>query len=684
MSFEVLGQENLLFNRIQAAKDKDIKFENIGDFFISTTELNQDLILQFKNQEDVDFIKIKDKERSSFGDAIEMTLPLKSECLILQLLRVSDSFYDYKVKLSDGREMNSNNKIEHFRGVVEGQPNSIVALSVFNNEVLGIVSTTHGNFNISYDKNSDTHLYYNEKNLNNQLNFKCGNSEDAASFSRYSPEVLSQVSKIAINSAEKCVRLYLETEYDVLQARGNVASVELFVSSIFNQVATLYENENIGVSISDIFVWTSADPYTGNNTTSLLTQFQSARTSFDGDLGQLLTFRDVGGGRAAEINGLCNSLVSKKLSVSGINNTFSNVPAYSWTVAVVTHEFGHLLGSRHTHACVWNGNNTAIDGCVSPENLACSRPGVPSAGGTIMSYCHFDDVGINFSLGFGPQPGNVIRNSVANATCLCDCVNSSISGPNILCSSTNFNLLNPPTGNSILWSVSPSNMFTGSTSGNGSTANLNPNSASRGLAILTFTVVTSCGNVEIKKPMWVGKASVQILGPYEFQFNTVQNFSTEGTYPYAIQYPLMGISNYQWSVFPSGYEWIGGNGSSGISLSISNPDEYSLGLSVTNPCGVIGSEIAISVYDLWSMFLIYPNPASGILNISKKATISSKQIETTPFEISLHDSRGQQIIAPRPVHEQVEIDVSNLENGFYFIHILYKGKTIKKQIKVER
>ncbi|MDR1182942.1 MAG: hypothetical protein LBL13_13295 [Bacteroidales bacterium] len=39
-----------------------------------------------------------------------------------------------------------------------------------------------------------------------------------------------------------------------------------------------------------------------------------------------------------------------------------------------------------------------------------------------MSYCHQrTDVGINFNLGFGEQPDNVIREKVANAGCLLAC-----------------------------------------------------------------------------------------------------------------------------------------------------------------------------------------------------------------------------------------------------------------------
>ncbi|SIS50526.1 S8 family serine peptidase [Belliella pelovolcani] len=73
-----------------------------------------------------------------------------------------------------------------------------------------------------------------------------------------------------------------------------------------------------------------------------------------------------------------------------------------------------------------------------------------------------------------------------------------ISGSDYLCSSSTYSIQNPSTGSTISWSVSPTHLFSGATSGSGATANLSPASgAASGQAILTFEVTTTCGVINV-------------------------------------------------------------------------------------------------------------------------------------------------------------------------------------------
>jgi hypothetical protein len=222
-------------------------------------------------------------------------------------------------------------------------------------------------------------------------------------------------------------------------------------------VQTLFDNDGITVGLKSIFIWTEQDPYEGIGTVSsdYLYTFLDTRVVFDGDVGQLVGIDPGALGGVAFLNTLCTQ---NNYSYSDVNFSFSTVPTYSWTVLVISHEFGHSLGSPHTHGCYWNGNNTPIDGCgqqagfFEPTQTSCPNIGpIPATDvkGTIMSYCHLiSGVGISFSEGFGPQPSALILANVNSKTCLSfDCATS--------CSNTITELIilnETPTSISLTWS----------------------------------------------------------------------------------------------------------------------------------------------------------------------------------------------------------------------------------------
>ncbi|MFM2136417.1 MAG: hypothetical protein RL021_1817, partial [Bacteroidota bacterium] len=315
----------------------------------------------------------------------------------------------------------------HFRGHVEGDSKSIAAFSFFDDEILGIFSfsTTGGNYNISkvWSEPSGTlFALFDDIHIKERPAFNCFAVENPAP----NRQERGGNSGNTSNSV-KCVKVFADLDYYTYTTyySGNTTGAVNYVSGLFNQVITVYNAENISVTLSGINVWMVQDPYDPTSTSTLLTTFQNYRNSaggaFTGDLAHLLTRKSVGGGRAY-LNALCGT---SKYGVSGSLGSTSTIVPYSWNVNVVAHELGHNFSSQHTHDCAWNGNNTPIDGCGPaagyPTNCP-TGPLPPSSGGTIMSYCHLlSSVGINLTNGFGQQPGDRIRTYVNGSACLVSC-----------------------------------------------------------------------------------------------------------------------------------------------------------------------------------------------------------------------------------------------------------------------
>jgi hypothetical protein len=399
-------------------EDASYRTENLNEIEIARyVTLNQSVLNRINNQQ---------------PDFITLQLPLKNQPDIQVLLYKANLFTpDFSVTSagSNGAPVSYRPGL-HYQGIIAGNIQSIAAISIFDNEVMGLISDpASGNIVIGrlQKKSSSIHIIYNDQDLKNKPSMECATPADQGTYEKHQLEIPAQRA-LMVN----CIRLYWEVNYNIYTDKGSITNAANYVTGLFNQSAIIYANDNIPVELSEVYVWDVASPYTGTTTSAFLSQFQSYRTSFNGDLAHLLGYGG-GGGVAAGFSGICASNNSSSKCYSGINSTYSNVPTYSWSVMVVTHEQGHLMGSRHTHACVWNGNNTAIDGCGPAAGYAyegsCSGAPIPSGGGTIMSYCHLNAVGINLSLGFGPQPKAVILNNYTNGACLTACMGTSCMPP---------------------------------------------------------------------------------------------------------------------------------------------------------------------------------------------------------------------------------------------------------------
>lgn len=434
----------------------------------------------------------------------------------------------------------------HYWGINPAAGNSLVAISIFEEDLKGLISDDLGNWNLGKLANKeDIFIYYNDKNLLNQSpNLSCGTKDDL---------YIQIPEETSVNKGNnpKCVDIYVEVNYDIyLTHFGNTNA---FVTSIFNQSAILYANRGITIRLSDMLIWTIPSPYNGVNSTQMLNQFQAQTNFWNGDIAHLLTYHAYGG-LAATINGLCHPNMDSRMCYSGIeNNIVNNVPIYSWTVYVFSHENGHLLGSPHTHNCSWNGNNTAIDGCWTPEG-SCSQPGIPSNGGTVMSYCHQLPIGVNFANGFHPQVGNRMNNAINSAGCLALC-----NGPACTVSVSPSSISTTPAGgnNSTFvtattgqaWSASSNTFWITVTSGSGN-----------GSGTLGFNVAANTGPARTGTISISCATSATTVTVYQADGGCVANLSLNGAVSGTLNYSASNtISSTQTLHNQSNVDYSGGN-----------------------------------------------------------------------------------------------------------------------------
>lgn len=352
---------------------------------------------------------------------LEMSLPYDKGNLDLELLRVELFTPDFKLITSQsGNQAVTIQKGVFYRGMVKNDPGSLVTLSFFEHEVVGIIAFEQGNIVIvNYDKTkSEEYVIYNDQDLNEPLNFDCQTAEVEPG-SKLAEEIRKLSAQKRLESrSDKCVRMYFELDYTLVTEKGGAQGAMNWFSGVFNQVQALYANDGITMSVSEIFAWTTDDPYTDATTNGALNKFRLGRPSFNGDLAHLVSRGAPTGGGVAYLNTLCTNY---GYAYSWVKSFYSDFPVYSWTVNVIAHETGHNLGSPHTHNCSWAGG--PIDGCGPTANAAyaegsCAIGPVPTDGGTVMSYCHLLGTGINLTKGFGPLPLNLITIRINESTCL--------------------------------------------------------------------------------------------------------------------------------------------------------------------------------------------------------------------------------------------------------------------------
>ena len=336
-----------------------------------------------------------------------------------------------------------------YHGIIKGDVNSIAAVSVFEKEVHIFLQDKDGFYKIIPTNKTADYVLYQEEKKQGEQKFTCGvNGTHKSRQNRVNLPPSSQPR----HSMMGCVPIYIEADHALYVAQGsNATTVTNFINAMMTQATAIYASIGVNITMSQLFIHTTADPYPNTINDKLNPFGEAKQNNYNGRLAHLIS--GDGGGGLAWLDVLCATWEVGNdgygpYGVSGLGQPNLAAPDVEDLITLV-HELGHNFGSQHTQACAWNGNNTAIDGCVAAEG-ECPRPNTdcPAGGGTIMSYCSTPDEPLedcNATTNWHPQVRTLIQANAATATQ--ECLNTSCGGNGNNCMGVDITVTNTSNGN---------------------------------------------------------------------------------------------------------------------------------------------------------------------------------------------------------------------------------------------
>lgn len=650
--------------------------------------------------------------------AMELVVPGPDGLLHLKLVQTAGASVRPRLRTDRGAQATLAYGL-HYRGMVAGDELSLVTISLFEGEIWGLVSSPRlQNRVLSPVRQpgaTPSCMWYNESALG--IPFTCRMpAEKEASGNRPPPGATTPAPD---TPTDKCIRVYYEIDYSIYQKNdSSLALTSNWLAAVHHNTASLYFNEGIRLSLSEVWIWTQPTPFAD------LDGFASYRRSFPGDVAAYLSSKmpiGIQGWAGLSIfDPLCVNRHNQDLHAgayqySEIPLAFDSLPAFSGTIMVVTHELGHLFGSHHTHNCVWNGNNTQIDDCgnLSPSpfdlNLMACYDSLnpilpPGNSASVMSYCPGA-----LAAGFGPQPAERMRQRINSATCLgTDCQHScvpTIDSVRVLVNQQNlirFQVFDSDTSvhqweyrlvkNFVPdpWTAFTSNPFSivGPIMGSPTTyvevrsICPEPFSATYEVGTARFVPFPVVCGTEIyahgleNSAQYVDTSYTEVLCPYDasyrvkLQFQYFQSDFGDTLFLYdgpSVQSPLLGWYEGYGSSIPN-YLAGGASGCLTLDFRSNHNGMVALGWRANVSCEAITGQLA-HVSGLENL-LVFPNPARQQLRIQLPPSLLGSELQLT-------DVLGQVRLSWKPVSSQEEIRLTGLPAGVYLLRADGNGQALK-------
>lgn len=213
----------------------------------------------------------------------------------------------------------------------------------------------------------------------------------------------------------------------------------------------------------------------------------------------------------------------------------------------------------------------------------------------------------------------------------------------------------------------------------------------------TINASVNCPNTTVApKPVWVGSPSQPgaITG--------VTNPSVGGIYNYVSSPPSTGAAYYDWLMPYNGnplWSWYGGTVSGPINTLTPNflvgSSSGNLQIIGWNACGPSGaSRLRVSPVSGGGggiqQIHIYPNPVQKELIIEDvllqegNSKMISTEVIPDDFSISLFNSQNSKVKSGLSVKGKLILDIQDLPNGFYYLHVQKGDELITEQIQIKK
>ena len=373
---------------------------------------------------------------------------------------------------------------------------------------------------------------------------------------------------------------------------------------------------------------------------------------------------------------------------------YNNVP--NCMTSTISHEMGHVLNLWHTHHGTYNegGNDNPCPELVNGSNSSTcgdyveDTPADPNIDGMVNGNCGYTgsgtdannqtydpDVDLIMSYAripcrtrFSTKQGQRMRESIASLSYLIQTqYQLSISGSSIVCSTAAYTIYDLPSGASVQWSTSNSNLSI--ISGQGTTTATFQKNAN-GACVITAQVSIGSFTQTVTKNVWAGiPAAPTIIGwPHTNMFLANSQYQL-----FASTSSLAQASEYQWDVVRGATITSGAN-TNGPTFMINSSGTVRIGVRAKNACG-------------WGSYT-YMN--GGITNDNGQTPINSpgNNIVNIPlpgegeYEIMLWNT-NRLIRTVKTSQSSYDVDLNGLPSDLYIIKVMKDGQSIY-QLKVKK